>query len=92
MHPTAMPLLAERGSRRWLRRQQRHGPERTQACVPIHSRTDAMGILLLDYLQLEDLSTACEAAGDGFMCVAGRCGSSRNGLPGQPLAICSGSQ
>jgi hypothetical protein len=29
----------------------------------------AMGILLLDYLQLEDLAAACETPHDGRVCV-----------------------
>jgi kynurenine formamidase len=66
-------------------------PSSTQGIAfPIHVLAlNAMGILLLDYLQLEDLSTACEAAGRWeFMCVAAPLRIvGGTGSPVNPLAI-----
>jgi kynurenine formamidase len=66
LHPTAMPLLAERriamlGSDG----NSDAAPSVTEGVAfPIHVLAiNAMGVRLLDYLQLEDLRQACEAAG-----------------------------
>jgi kynurenine formamidase len=66
LHPTAMPFLAERriamlGSDG----NSDAAPSMTEGVAfPIHVLAiNAMGVRLLDYLQLEDLRQACEAAG-----------------------------
>jgi kynurenine formamidase len=66
LHPTAMPLLAERriamlGSDG----NSDAAPSVTEGVAfPIHVLAiNAMGVRLLDYLQLEDLRQACQAAG-----------------------------
>jgi len=92
MHPTAMPLLAERGiAAMGSDGNSDTAPSSTQGIAfPIHVLAlNAMGILLLDYLQLEDLSTACEAAGRWeFMCVAAPLRIvGGTGSPVNPLAI-----
>jgi len=92
MHPTAMPLLAERGiAAMGSDGNSDTAPSSTQGIAfPIHVLAlNAMGILLLDYLQLEDLSRACEAAGRWeFMCVAAPLRIvGGTGSPVNPLAI-----
>ena len=92
LHPTAMPLLAERGiAALGCDSNSDTAPSSTEGVAfPIHVLAlNAMGVLLLDYLQLEDLATACESAGRWeFLCltaplrIAGGTGS-----PVNPLAI-----
>ena len=87
LHPTAMPFVAERrvaalGSDG----NSDAAPSMTEGVAfPIHVLAiNAMGVRLLDYLQLEDLRRACEAAGVGSSCSwPRRCGSSA-GRPPQP--------
>jgi kynurenine formamidase len=66
LHPTAMPFLAER--RIAALGSDGNGdaaPSATEGIAfPIHVLAiNAMGVRLVDYLQLEDLRQACEAAG-----------------------------
>jgi kynurenine formamidase len=92
LHPTAMPLLAERGiAALGADGNSDTAPSSTEGVAfPIHVLAlNAMGVLLLDYLQLEDLATACESASRWeFLCltaplrIAGGTGS-----PVNPLAI-----
>jgi kynurenine formamidase len=92
LHPTAMPLLAERGvAVLGCDGNSDTAPSSTDGVAfPIHVLAlNAMGMLLLDYLQLEDLGDACEAAERWeFLCVTvplrivGGTGS-----PANPLAI-----
>lgn len=92
LHPTAMPLLAERGiAALGCDGNSDTAPSTTERVpFPIHVLAlNAMGLLLLDYLQLEDLRDACESAGRWeFLCataplrIAGGTGS-----PVNPLAI-----
>jgi kynurenine formamidase len=92
LHPTAMPLLAERGvAALGCDTNSDTAPSSTEGVAfPIHVLAlNAMGVLLLDYLQLEDLATACESAARWeFLCltaplrIAGGTGS-----PVNPLAI-----
>jgi kynurenine formamidase len=66
LHPTAVPLLAERGiSALGCDGNSDTAPSSTEGVAfPIHVLAlNAMGVLLFDYLQLEDLSRACESAG-----------------------------
>ena len=92
LHPTSMPLLAERGiAALGCDTNSDTAPSSTEGVAfPIHVLAlNAMGVLLLDYLQLEDLATACESAARWeFLCltaplrIAGGTGS-----PVNPLAI-----
>jgi kynurenine formamidase len=92
LHPTAMPLLAERGiAALGCDTNSDTAPSSTEGVAfPIHVLAlNSMGVLLLDYLQLEDLATACESAARWeFLCltaplrIAGGTGS-----PVNPLAI-----
>jgi kynurenine formamidase len=66
LHPTAMPFVAERGlSALGSDGNSDTAPSSTEGVdFPIHVLAlNAMGVHLLDYLQLEDLLTACEGAG-----------------------------
>jgi kynurenine formamidase len=92
LHPTAMPLLAERGiAALGCDSNSDTAPSSTEGVAfPIHVLAlNAMGVLLLDYLYLEELATACESAARWeFLCltaplrIAGGTGS-----PVNPLAI-----
>jgi kynurenine formamidase len=92
LHPTAMPLLAERGvAALGCDGNSDTAPSSTEGVdFPIHVLAlNAMGVLLLDYLQFEDLRGACEAADRWeFLCmtaplrIVGGTGS-----PSNPLAI-----
>jgi kynurenine formamidase len=92
LHPTAMPLLAERGVvALGCDGNSDTAPSTTEGVAfPIHVLAlNAMGVLLLDYLQFEDLRLACEAAERWeFLCmtsplrIVGGTGS-----PVNPLAI-----
>ncbi len=65
LHPTAVPLLAERGiAALGSDGNSDTAPSSTEGVsFPIHVLTlNAMGLPLLDYLQFEDLRAACEAA------------------------------
>jgi kynurenine formamidase len=66
LHPTAMPFIAERGVAALGSDGNSDTAPSTTAGVsfPIHVLAiNAMGVHLLDYLQLEDLRGACERAG-----------------------------
>jgi kynurenine formamidase len=66
LHPTAMPFVAERGvSALGGDGNSDTAPSSTEGIdFPIHVLAlNAMGVHLLDYLQLEDLLAACERAG-----------------------------
>jgi len=57
---------------------------------PIHVLAlNAMGVLLLDYLQVEDLREACDRPPDGNLCVARAPARIEGGTgsPANPLAI-----
>jgi kynurenine formamidase len=65
LHPTAVPLLAERGiAALGCDGNSDTAPSSTEGVAfPIHVLTlNAMGLPLLDYLQFEDLRAACETA------------------------------
>lgn len=92
LHPSAMPLLAERGvAALGCDGNSDTAPSSTEGVAfPIHVLAlNAMGVLLLDYLQLEDLRSACEAAGRWeFLCVTAPLRIVRGtGSPVNPLAI-----
>jgi kynurenine formamidase len=92
LHPTAMPLLARRGvAALGSDGNSDTAPSRTEGVAfPIHVLAlNAMGVLLLDYLQLEDLGSACESAGRWeFMCVTAPLRiPGGTGSPVNPLAI-----
>lgn len=92
MHPTAMPLLAERGiAAMGSDGNSDTAPSSTEGIAfPIHVLAlNAMGILLLDYLQLEDLRDACRSAGRWeFLCVTAPLRMpGATGSPVNPLAI-----
>ena len=92
MHPTAMPLLAQRGiTAMGSDGNSDTAPSSTEGVAfPIHVLAlNAMGILLLDYLQLEDLRDACEAAGRWeFLCLTAPLRMpGATGSPVNPLAI-----
>lgn len=74
LHPSAMPFLAERGvAALGCDGNSDTAPSSTEGVAfPIHVLTlNAMGIHLLDYLQLEDLRAACERTGRwAFLLVA----------------------
>jgi kynurenine formamidase len=66
LHPTAMTLLAERGVvALGCDGNSDTAPSTTEGVsFPIHALAlNAMGVLLLDYLQFEDIGGACAAAG-----------------------------
>jgi kynurenine formamidase len=66
LHPTAMPLLAERGVvALGGDGNSDTAPSTTEGVAfPIHVLAlNAMGVLLIDYAQLDDLRAACESAG-----------------------------
>ncbi len=74
LHPTAVPLLSERG----IAALGSDGnsdtvPSTTEGVdFPIHVLAiNAMGLVLLDYLQFEDLRDACERAGRWEFCFVG---------------------
>jgi kynurenine formamidase len=92
LHPTAMPLLAERGvTALGCDGNSDTAPSTTEdVAFPIHVLAlNAMGILLLDYLQLEDLRGACESVGRWeFLCVTAPLFiEGGTGSPVNPLAI-----
>jgi kynurenine formamidase len=92
LHPTAMPLLAERGVvALGCDGNSDTAPSSTEGVAfPIHVLAlNAMGVLLLDYLQFEDLGSACEQAGRWeFLCVTAPLRiSGGTGSPVNPLAI-----
>jgi kynurenine formamidase len=92
LHPTAMPLLAQRGvAALGSDGNSDTAPSTTEGVAfPIHVLAlNAMGVLLLDYLQLEDLRRACESAGRWeFMCVTAPLWiPGGTGSPVNPLAI-----
>jgi kynurenine formamidase len=92
LHPTAMPLLAERGvAALGCDGNSDTAPSSTEGVAfPIHVLAlNAMGVLLLDYLQLEDLAEACASAGRWeFLCVtAPLLIEGGTGSPVNPLAI-----
>jgi kynurenine formamidase len=92
LHPTAMPLLAERGvAALGCDGNSDTAPSTTEGVAfPIHVLAlNAMGVLLLDYLQFEDLRNACESAGRWeFLCVTAPLWiAGGTGSPVNPLAI-----
>jgi kynurenine formamidase len=92
LHPTAMPLLAERGVvALGCDGNSDTAPSSTEGVAfPIHVLAlNAMGVLLLDYLQFEDLARACEAAQRWeFLCVTAPLRIiGGTGSPVNPLAI-----
>jgi kynurenine formamidase len=92
LHPTAMPLLAERGvAALGCDGNSDTAPSSTDGVAfPIHVLAlNAMGVLLLDYLQFEDLRGACESAERWeFLCITAPLRiSGGTGSPVNPLAI-----
>jgi len=92
LHPTAMPFLAERGVvALGCDGNSDTAPSTTEGVAfPIHVLAlNAMGVLLLDYLQFEDLGAACESAGTWeFLCVTAPLRIvGGTGSPANPLAI-----
>jgi kynurenine formamidase len=92
LHPTAMPLLAERGVvALGCDGNSDTAPSSTEGVpFPIHVLAlNAMGVLLLDYLQFEDLRAACESAGRWeFLCATSPLRNvGGTGSPVNPLAI-----
>jgi kynurenine formamidase len=92
LHPTSMSLLAERGiAALGSDGNSDTAPSTTEGVAfPIHVLAlNAMGVLLLDYLQLEDLAAACESeARWEFMCVTAPLRiTAGTGSPVNPLAI-----
>ncbi len=92
LHPTAMTLLAERGVvALGCDGNSDTAPSSTEGVAfPIHVLAlNAMGVLLLDYLQFEDLRSACESAARWeFMCVTAPLRIiGGTGSPANPLAI-----
>jgi kynurenine formamidase len=92
LHPAAMPLLAERGvAALGCDGNSDTAPSTTEGVAfPIHVLAlNAMGVLLLDYLQFEDLRRACESAGRWeFLCVTAPLRiDGGTGSPVNPLAI-----
>jgi len=92
LHPTAMPLLAELGVvALGCDGNSDTAPSTTEGVAfPIHVLAlNAMGVLLLDYLQFEDLRSACESAGTWeFLCVTAPLRIvGGTGSPANPLAI-----
>jgi kynurenine formamidase len=92
LHPAAMSLLAERGVvALGCDGNSDTAPSSTEGVAfPIHVLAlNAMGVLLLDYLQLDDLGDACEAARRWeFLCVTAPLRIvGGTGSPVNPLAI-----
>ncbi len=92
LHPTAMSLLAERGvAALGCDGNSDTAPSSTEGVAyPIHVLAlNAMGVLLLDYLQFEDLRSACETSGRWeFLCVTAPLRVvGGTGSPVNPLAI-----
>jgi kynurenine formamidase len=92
LHPTAMPLLARRGvAALGSDGNSDTAPSSTEGVpFPIHVLAlNAMGVLLLDYLQFEDLRGACESADRcEFMCITAPLWiPGGTGSPVNPLAI-----
>lgn len=92
LHPTAMPFVAERGvSVLGGDGNSDTAPSSTEGIdFPIHVLAlNAMGVHLLDYLQLEDLLAACERAGRWeFLFVAAPLRiTGGTGSPLNPLAV-----
>jgi kynurenine formamidase len=92
LHPTAMPFLAERGvSALGSDGNSDTAPSSTEGVeFPIHVLAlNAMGVHLLDYLQLEDLLAACERTGRWeFLVVAAPLRiTGGTGSPLNPLAV-----
>ena len=92
LHPTAMPFVAERGvAALGGDGNSDTAPSSTEGVdFPIHVLAlNAIGVHLLDYLQLEDLLAACERAGRWeFLFVAAPLRIPRGtGSPLNPLAI-----
>jgi kynurenine formamidase len=92
LHPTAMPLLTERGiAALGCDGNSDTAPSTTEGVAfPIHVLAlNAMGVLLLDYLQLEDLATACDSAARWeFLCLTAPLRiTGGTGSPVNPLAI-----
>jgi kynurenine formamidase len=92
LHPRAMPFLAERGVAALGCDGNSDTAPSTTAGVgfPIHVLAlNAMGVHLLDYLQLEDLADACERAGrwEFFFVAAPLRIAGGTGSPVNPLAI-----
>ena len=92
LHPTTMALLAERGiAALGCDGNSDTAPSTTEGVAfPIHVLAlNAMGLLLLDYLQFEDLRDACESAGTWeFLCVTAPLRiEGGTGSPVNPLAI-----
>jgi kynurenine formamidase len=92
LHPTTMPLLAKRGiAALGCDGNSDTAPSTTEGVAfPIHVLAlNAMGVLLLDYLQFEDLRGACESAGRWeFLCVTSPLRiEGGTGSPVNPLAI-----
>jgi kynurenine formamidase len=92
LHPTAMVLLAERGVvSLGCDGNSDTAPSTTEGVAfPIHVLAlNAMGVLLLDYLQFEALGRACETAGRWeFLCVTAPLRiTGGTGSPVNPLAI-----
>jgi kynurenine formamidase len=92
LHPTAMTFVAERGvSVLGSDGNNDTAPSSTEGVdFPIHVLAlNAMGVHLLDYLQLEDLAAACERAGRWeFLFVAAPLRiTGGTGSPVNPLAV-----
>jgi kynurenine formamidase len=92
LHPTAVPLLAERGvAALGCDGNSDTAPSTTEGVAfPIHVLTlNAMGVHLLDYLQFEDLRVACERLDRWeFLFVAGPLRiAGGTGSPINPIAI-----
>jgi kynurenine formamidase len=92
LHPTAMRLLADRGvAALGCDGNSDTAPSTTEGVAfPIHVLAlNAMGVLLLDYLQFEDLLEACESARRWeFLCVTAPLRVvGGTGSPVNPLAI-----
>lgn len=92
LHPTAVPLLAERGvAALGCDTNSDAAPSATAGVgFPVHVLAlNAMGVPLLDYLQFEDLLSACEAAGRWeFLCVTAPLRiTGGTGSPVNPIAI-----
>jgi kynurenine formamidase len=92
LHPTAMPLLAERGvSALGSDGNSDTAPSSTEGLAfPIHVLAlNAMGVHLLDYLQLEDVLAACERTGrwEFLVAAAPLRITGGTGSPLNPLAV-----
>jgi kynurenine formamidase len=92
LHPTALPLLAERGiAALGCDGNSDTAPSTTEGVpFPVHVLAlNAMGLPLLDYLQFEDLRPLCESAGRWeFLCVTAPLRiAGGTGSPVNPLAV-----